>query len=254
MPTPPPLSELQRTFGAAIAGADGCALEPWIAARGIEPAARLRIYRHANYAIHVDALAVSFPVVRAFLGGECFDGVATRHAAWRGSRSGNLQNYGADFPAFLVEQDELASCLWLGEVAQLEWLRQQSVLSAAEPAIDADALISAVAAADGNLRLRLHPHVRMFSASLPVLGLWRYAQQPEAFAAAPDPAGAAQHVLLWREDGQVAMCELTPAQARFTRALLAGDTLDAALAAADDTCKAPEELLRPLLEHALVRT
>lgn len=254
MSTPPRLSELQQAFGMALAQDAVSTLEPWIAARGIEPAGRLRIYRHANYANHVSALTVSFPAVRAFLGDECFDGIATRHAARRGSHSGNLQNYGADFPAFLLQQDELAACPWVSDVAQLEWLRQQSALAAAGRPVDANTLIAAIVASDGDPQLRLHPHVRLYSASLPVLDLWRYAQDPDAADSAPDPAGPAQHVLLWRDGGQVGMCELLPAQAAFVRALLAGDGLEAAhvAAVACDANVAIDGLLRPLLENALV--
>lgn len=254
MPTPPCLSELQQAFGAALNDDGVSALEPWIAARGIDPAVRLRIYRHANYANHVNALTVSFPAVRAFLGEECFDGIATRHAARRGSRSGNLQHYGADFPDFLLEQDELAACPWVSEIAQLEWLRQQSALSAAAPEVDTNTLIAAIVAIDGDPQFRLHPHVRLYSASLPVLDLWRYAQQPNAFDIAPDPAGPGQHILLWRDGAQVAMCELLPAPAVFARALLACEDLQAAhtAAMACDASVAIEELVRPLLENALV--
>lgn len=254
MPKPPSLSELQLAFGASLTSSDANALEPWIAARGIEPAARLRIYRNANYSIHVDALCVSFPAVRAFLGEDCFDGIATRHAAWRGSRSGNLQHYGAEFSAFLLEQEELASCPWVSEVARLEWLRQQCALAAAGPVVDVNALVASIVAADGDPQLCLRPHVRLYSSSVPALDLWNYAQQADTVSGAPDPTGPPQHVLLWRDGSQVPMCELRPAQAAFTRSLLAGNSLDTSHAAAVDcdASVASEELLRPLLEYSLI--
>ncbi len=254
MPTPttlppPSLAELQHAFAAAIVDGAAPALEPWIAARGIAPAARLRIYRHANFAIHVDALAISFPALRHLLGDDCFDGLATRHAAYRGSRSGNLQDYGADFADYLAAQPETAAWPWLGEVARLEWLRQEVALAADEAPADAATLLATLI--DASQPLRLRPCVRVLSSAWAVLDLWRCAEAPEHDAI--DPA-MPQSVLLWREGSQVAMRAIAPAQAAFVEALRHESSLDLALAAAQliEAQAPPETLLRPLLEHALL--
>ncbi|CAM5617710.1 Putative DNA-binding domain-containing protein OS=Rhodanobacter lindaniclasticus OX=75310 GN=B1991_15580 PE=4 SV=1 [Rhodanobacter lindaniclasticus] len=259
---PPSLPELQHAFAAALAGDDGATLTPWIATRGIAPAARLRIYRHAGYAIHVEALATSFPALRLLLGEACFDGLATRHAACHGSHSGNLQDYGEDFADFLARQAETAAWPWLRDVARLEWLRQQVALAA--DALSADAASLIVAFADSRRPLHLRPCVRVLTSAWAVLDLWRCAQEcPEASSSPQrklgpsdvDPA-TAQSVLLWREDDQVAMRAIDPAQAAFIRALQDAVPLDHALAAAQaaDAQATPETLLRPLLEHALLAT
>ncbi|HET6806185.1 MAG TPA: DNA-binding domain-containing protein [Frateuria sp.] len=246
MPMPPSLHELQRAFGAALVGGDGEPLAPWIAARGIEPAARLRIYRHANLAIHVEALATSFPATLRLLGEACFDGVATRHAAWIGSTSGNLQAYGADFPGFLAAQPELAAYAWVAEVARLEWLRQETALAAPGSLADPLALVLALAAAIDPV-VRLQPHLRVCSSTVPVLGLWRYAMESGRTVA---PDGSPEHVLLWRAPEGIAMRAVGPALADFAGALLAGERLAAACARAPAT--APQELLARLLEHGLI--
>jgi hypothetical protein len=247
MPTPPSLPDLQRAFGIALVEGDGTALAPWIATRGIEPAARLRIYRHANLAIHVEALATSFPAVLRLLGEDCFDGVATRHAAWLGSRSGNLQEYGADFADFLATQPELAAHAWVADVARLEWLRQQVALAASDVTANPASLVHALAAA-GDPALHLQPHLRVCQADVPVLGLWRYAME-EAPAVAPD--GPGEHVLLWRAGDGIVMRAVEPALADFTRALLSGHRLAAAWACVTAGCT-PESVLGPLLEYQLI--
>lgn len=247
--SPPSLAELQRAFAGAIVDGAAPTLEPWIAARGIAPAARLRIYRNANLAIHVDALATSYPALQRLLGADCLDGLATRHAAYRGSRSGNLQDYGADFADYLAAQPETAAWPWLGDVARLEWLRQEVALAADAAPADADALVAALA--DPHAALHLRPCVRVLSSAWAALDLWRYAQAPEDGDVEP---AVPQSVLLWREDGQVAMRAIEPAQAAFVRALRHKASLTLALAAAQliDAQVAPETLLLPLLEHALL--
>jgi len=250
-PQPPSLPELQRAFAAAIVEGDAPRLEPWIVARGIEPAARLRIYRNAVFAIQVEALITDFPAVCALLGEVCFDGLATRYAARHGSRSGNLQEFGADFAAFLGEQPEVAAYLWIGDVAALEWARQQCALAASLPRADADALIAAVVAGT-DAPLPLQPHVHVVSSEVPVLDLWHCAMQ--TVHALADPASAAQHVLLWRDAGEVQMRGIAAAQAAFARTLRDGGTLENALQSAltRDAGVSPEFLLRPLIEHALI--
>lgn len=248
MPTPPCLPELQRAFGAALVEGDGDALAPWIDARGIDPAARLRIYRHANLAIHVEALTASFPAVVRLLGEDCFDGLATRHAAWIGSTSGNLQAYGADFPGFLAIQPELAGVAWVAEVARLEWLRQEAALAAS--GVEADPVTLALALArDTNAFVHLQPHLRVFDANVPALDLWRFAM---GLAPATTPDAGSQHVLLWRSGGGIAMYAVAPALACFVRELQDGHRLAAAWEIARTPALAPESVLAPLLEHHLI--
>lgn len=260
MRAPPSLPELQHAFARALAGDDAPELAPWIAARGIAPAARLRIYRHAGYAIHVEALATSFSALRQLLGEECFDGLATRHAAHHGSHSGNLQDYGADFAEFVAAQPETAAWPWLADVTRLEWLRQQVALAVDAPPADAAALIAAFA--DPSQPLRLRACVRVLTSAWAVFDLWRCAlESPEetsSFPQAPQDddidSATPQSVLLWREDGQVALRRIEPAQAAFIHALQNKAPLDLALATAQavDARTTAESLLRPLLEHALL--
>ncbi len=228
------------------------ALLPWIATRGIEPAARLQIYRHAVLATQVASLVTSFPAVERMLGTGCFDGWATRYAAWHGSRSGNLQNLGDDFADYLVAQTELQALGWLEPLARLDWLRQRCILAAEADALDAVAMQAALLAAGDDPVLRLLPSVQAISAPFPLLDLWRYSESPQTRRV--DLHGAAQGVLLWREDGQVAMHACMPATAAFVLALSGGEPVSAAMAAAravDDEATLPS-LLGPVLAHALI--
>lgn len=253
-PDPPSLRELQQAFAAALVDDPARGLQPWIAARGIDPEARLRIYRHAGYAIHVDALEAVFPVTRAFVGAESFDGLATRYTARHGSFSGNLQTFGDAFPGFLRAQPETAAWPWLGDVAAFEALRQQCLL-AAEGRPERDGMLRASArAGEGRIRVCLAPHVRLMRARSPVLDLWHYGRAPEALPQ-PDPAGEAQCALLWREDHAVRECQISAAQAGVFEALVNGSDVMRTPASADASPDDPQALarmLQPLLEHALI--
>ncbi|RAP56944.1 putative DNA-binding domain-containing protein [Oleiagrimonas sp. MCCC 1A03011] len=250
MHAPPSLHELQRAFAASLIEGDAPMLTPWIAARGIDPQARLRIYRNAGYAIHVEALEAVFPAVRALIGEESFDGLATRYTARRGSDGGNLQHFGRDFAVFLGAQPELAGYAWLVDVAQLEWLRQEALLAAEHPVADIEALLRALDEVPAErLHLPLQPHVRVLQAAVPALDLWTWARDPQGDA--PDPRGAPQSVLLWRHATQIIMQPVTPDAARFLQALREGRLLAEALGADADPARLPA-LLQPVFEHALL--
>ncbi|HXS04721.1 MAG TPA: DNA-binding domain-containing protein [Rhodanobacter sp.] len=253
MPAPPNLSELQAGFARAMIDGAAPALLPWIGTRGIEPAARLQIYRNAILATQVASLVASFPAVERMLGVDCFDGWATRYAAWHGSRSGNLQNLGDDFADYLEARPELSGLGWLGDLARLDWLRQCTMLAADAEAPDAASLQAALSAAGDDPFLHLLPCVHAIAAPFPVLDLWRYCESPETLAV--DLAGGAQGVLLWREDDQVAMQACTPTAVALVTALKQGNRVSAAVEAAHalDADAPLDALLGPLLTRALIQ-
>ncbi len=252
MRAPPSLSELQSAFARSIVDGASPMLLPWIAARGIDPAGRLRIYRNAVLATQVETLTSGFPAVQRLLGDACFDGWATRYAAWHGSRSGNLQQLGRDFAGFLEVQPELTMLGWLGDLARLEWLRQCTILAADAPALDLAALQSNLLAAGDDPVLQPLPCVHAIACTMPILDLWRFSQSPDAIAV--DLDAGAQGILLWRDGGQVAMQACTPAAAAFVEALIGGATLSHAAIAAMrvDADVELDALLAPLLANALV--
>jgi hypothetical protein len=246
----PSLPEMQRAFAAALVDGEARVLTPWIAARGIDPAARLAIYRNAGFAIHVEALEAVYPALRALVGADSFDGLATRYTARRGSASGNLQGFGRDFPQFVRAQPETAAYPWLFGVARLEWLRQESLLAAQAAHVAVPQLLQELQQApDESIQLLLQPHVRVLGTGIPVLDLWTWALDPHGDA--PDPAGPGQCVLLWRRDTRVHMLALDAERAAFVQALVRGQPLSDALVGEH----APAHLmacLQPLLAHDLI--
>lgn len=250
MPSAPSLSELQRAFAASLAGGDAPSLTPWIASRGIDPQARLRIYRHAGFAIHVGALEAVFPAVRALVGEDCFDGLATRYSARHGSHGGNLQGFGRDFAQFIQTQPETTALGWLSAVARLEWLRQETLLAAQDPVPHVPDLMAALQQAEPDaIYLHLQPHVRVLCSGVPVLDLWAWALDPEGDP--PDPGGPGQCVLLWRRDTHVHMQMLDADRGAFVQALRHGHDLASALAGESGPGRLAS-CLTPLIERALV--
>lgn len=247
----PSLLELQQGFVAAMLG-QGDEVSAWIDGAGLAPDARLRVYRHAIAGTLHAALRDTYPVVLALVGEGFFEELAERYRLEHPSSAGNLQHFGAAMPHFIERMPALQALPYLPDVARLEWLRQETALAAEQPALDATALAHWASCEPAELRIDFHPSMHRLSSHHAVLTLWRWCQAPQGVASNPD-AGA-EHVLLWRDGGEVAMAEVDPATLRCIVALAEGDDLASAYLAATDvdphfdiqTC------LHDLLAHRLI--
>lgn len=247
----PSLPELQRQFLAALHddGQDGP--ESAIAGRGLQPAARLRIYRNSCRAIHASALHTAYPAVVSLVGNDYFDQTAHGYRRVCSSRSGNLQSFGAHFAEYLETLPELVTLPYLPDVARLEWLRQQSVLAADAAPLSREAFTDALAEAGGTLRIRLHSSLQLLSSRYPVLTIWQYVMKPAFERLA---LGEGEKVVLWREHDEVVMGVVDGATFAAIASLARGDTFDMASAAAQarDAAFDLAACVASLLAHHLI--
>lgn len=226
----PSLPELQRQFLAALYDADESGPVASIAGNGLEPEARLRIYRNSCNEILTAALRTTYPAVLALVGAAFFDQTARGYRRAHPSRSGNLQAFGEAFAEHLETLTKCRSLPYLSDVARLEWLRQQTVLAPESQPVAPDTLVESLDTSGGPQRIVLQPSLHLFASRHPVLTIWCYAVQPTSERLTLD--GEGENVALWREDGDVAMAALDPASFACITALAQGGSLDDAQAAA----------------------
>lgn len=139
------------------------------------------------------------------------------------SRSGNLQAFGAHFADYVESLPACRDLPYLGDVARLEWLRQQCALAA-------DGKPKSAGPVESSTTTTFQPQVRLLASRHAVLTIWRYAMQPgDARLQLPE---AGECVVLWRDGNEVAMAELDPASFACIEALAAGATPAEADAAA----------------------
>lgn len=252
MHTVPALPELQRRFLAALYGADESGPVASIAGNGLEPAARLRIYRNSCSAIHAGALRATYPAVLALVGEDYFDQTSRGYRRAHPSHSGNLQRFGAGFAEYLESLPELDTLAYLPDVARLEWLRQECVLAADAAPLSHAAFEDALARTEEPSRIILHPSVRLLASHHPVLTIWHYAMQPPAERLAL--TGEGENTVLWREDGEVAMDATDASSFACIASLARGDALGAARteAQARDHAFDLASCLDSFLQHGLV--
>ncbi|MFZ0498845.1 MAG: DNA-binding domain-containing protein [Steroidobacteraceae bacterium] len=250
----PALPEWQRQFLDALYDADARGPLAIIDGHGLEPDARLRIYRHSSEAIHIGALRITYPAVLALVGDDYFDQTTRGYRRAHPSQSGNLQTFGTCFAEYLETLPDLRAFAYLPDVARLEWLRQESALAADAESRAPDTFTKERANTDAWPRTGLHPSIRWLASAHPILTIWRYATQPTSEPLVLD--GEGEHVVLWRQDGEVAMAAVDPASFVCIASLARGDTLDAAHAAAQarDPAFDLAACLASLFRHALITT
>lgn len=187
------------------------------------------VYRASVLANFSGALAATYPVVRRLVGPAFFAEAARRFALAHPSTSGDLNEYGAGFAAFIATYPHAAALSYLPDVARLEWACHESE-EAPEPApFDFDALARIDPARYGELRFRLHPSVRLLESEYPIVAIHE-ANAPDRDGT-PSRVEGHDHVLVRRVEGRAVVASLDEHEWRLlTRIDGGGEAFDPALA------------------------
>jgi hypothetical protein len=219
----PRLHELQRAFAAAIVEGKGL---PDVTSMRVGPAWRsLALYRRLIRNNYVQALTITYPMLRRLIGGRYFNTCARGYLKRYPSKSGDLFGYGRHFPLFLLQ---LESPRLLVELARLEWACHE-VSQAADTSPFALGQFDVLTSVDpACVRVHLQPTARLLRFSSPVHVVWQ-ALQPESIAAAeigrPLPEEEA-YLLLTRVEGKIRVAALAALDYRLLTAMADGRQVD----------------------------
>lgn len=225
----PTLLETQRRFLAALYNDDDTGPDTSIVGDGLASEARLQIYRHSCEATQAAAMRTTYPAVLALVGEAFFEQTVRGYRRAYPSRSGNLQAFGDHLADYLATLPALHQLPYLPDVARLEWLCQESALASGAGGPAPDSATRLLATIGGPWHVVLDPSVRLFTSRYPVLTVWHFAMQPvEGGLTLPDDA---EHVVLWRDEANVAMAALDVASFACIEALMRNRALAEARAA-----------------------
>jgi Putative DNA-binding domain len=214
--------------------------------------AGLFAYRGNAAAIAERALAGAYPTVAELIGAESFAALARDLWRTHPPERGDLAEWGAVLPAFIGASAPLADEPYLADSAALDWAVHRA--SRAADAV-AGTLLPIDALADSDpacTALRLHPGTAIVESAAPIVAIWLAHQRPaddaERFAdvRAAFAEGRAETALVWRDGYRVRVGALERADLAFTRTLIEGRSLAAALDHAD-----PSFAFDRWLPHAL---
>lgn len=219
----PRLHELQRAFAAAmIEGKDLSAVTSMQAG----PARRgLALYRRLIRNNYVQALTITYPVLRRLIGSRYFSTFARGYMKRYPSTSGDLFLYGRDFSFFLFTLEAPRA---LVELARLEWACHEVSQVADAPPLALGRFDVLTSVDPASVRVHLQPTARLLRFSFPVHIVWQ-ALQPDGIAVAeigrPLPEEEA-YLLLTRVEGKVRMAALAALDYRLLDAMADGRQVD----------------------------
>lgn len=231
-------SQRQQQLLAALAG--GAAPIGTLRESGERAARGLEAYRANAESIAERALASTFPTVQAMVGADDFAHLAREFLRADPPALGDLGEWGDAFPAWLAAHTGLTAWPWLADSARLDLARHRNE-RAADAALDAESLALLESIDPSHLRLVPMPGLAVLCSPWPIATIHRAHQlegdaAERAFAEVRDALAAqrGEQVLVVREGWRAAVLTIDAPTAAWTRDLLDGIDLDAALTRAGE--------------------
>ena len=225
------LLELQMQLRhAVLGGGDTAEIVVAIRGDGLDPAARVGIYRNHAFATLGASLQGTFPVVCRLVDKRFFAYAAHEYLRKHPPHSRCLVEYGADFADFLANFEPCKALPYLADVARFEWALNiaASVREAAPLPLQALAKVPASKAA--YLTLHLQPSLSYVVSPWPIDAIWQANQENEVPSVDLASGGAGLEIRRTRD--AIAWLRLDPATFAFRRALADGLVLAAAMRSA----------------------
>jgi hypothetical protein len=232
-----------------LSGQDDCSA---IATGGVGRARRLAIYRLNFLHAQTGALRDIFPVVHALVGDAFFAELARCYALEVGSKSGDLNDFGCVFGAYVDAYPYAADLPYLGDVARLEWACHTAFHAADRaptPLADFAAQLSAHSPEGlAAIRLELGPSVAWVNSSFPIASIWAMHQADAAGNGLQEvDLSAPECALVYRDELEVAVRAVDGVHVAFLDAVARGETISEALAAMVAASPSAESNLQGLL-------
>ena len=198
-------------------------------------ARRLEVYRHNVLTNLRGALMDIFPVVQRIVGDAFFQHAADRFIRSTPSQSGDLNQFGREWPAFLADYPHATELPYLADVARLEWAWHECFHAEDAAPLDFGRLAAIDPEEQGALFFGLHPAVRLLASAFPVMRIWQVNQTDYAGDRKIDWESRGDTLLVRREDGvsvEVVIQSLSAGAWRFLRELQLRRALEPATVAA----------------------
>jgi hypothetical protein len=214
----------------AVLGGDTAVIVASIQDDGLDPAARVGIYRNHFFATLGGLLQVTFPVVCRLVDERFFAYAAHEYVREHPPRSRCLIEYGADFADFLADFEPCKALPYLADVARFEWALNIAASVQDSAPLPPRALAEVPTNAAAYVTLRLQPSLSYVISPWPVDTIWQANQEDEVPSV--DRASGGTRLEIRRAGNAVAWLRLDPATFAFRTALADGLVLAAAMTVA----------------------
>jgi hypothetical protein len=224
------LLELQIHLRQAVLGGDTAEIVPTILGDGLDPAARVGIYRNHAFATLGASLQGTFPVICRLVDERFFAYAAHEYLRKHPPHSRCLVEYGADFADFLADFEPCKALPYLADVARFEWALNIAASVREAAPLPPQVLAEVPTNEAAYVALRLQPSLSYVTSSWPIDTIWQANQENEVPLI--DLASGGARLEVRRVGDSVGWLRLDPSTFAFRTALTDGLVLAAAMAAA----------------------
>lgn len=221
------LNRLQQDFHAALLKGDELAVQ-YVAAAGLDPSARLNIYRNHLFISLTEALKATFPTIFKLVGEAYFNRLAREFIISKPPQGPCLFEYGASFSNFITHHPVSTELPYLSDCAEFDWIINFAYHAEDAPPLDPAVLQSQPPEVLAASCLALHPSVNVLTSDYPIDAIWRANQKPEGEEDAIDLSSGGVSLLVWRGEDDVEWRLLALGEAVFIRSLKMGSSLSVA--------------------------
>src|SRR5882672_6153610 len=234
------LRDLQRDFLGYALGDRRSVKRQWIVATGLSVDQRLQIYRNNAVVGFEKAMRATFPALVRLGGVDWFDQMARAYQRANPSRSGDLNDVGGTFAAFLSDHLSGGEYEYFSDVASLEWSYQQCLGESAVLPETLDRLAQHLQENLSQLRFQVAAPTRAIESIYPLFEIWNQNRSDGEQSGAIDLRRAASRVLVIRRIDHVEVREVSAPVFALLRAFAAGSTVLEAAGAVTETCRAAD--------------
>jgi hypothetical protein len=229
----PSLRDAQHAMRRSLLhGASDDALADIVGA-GLSPRQRLSIYRNTMLGTLANALRLSFPAVHRLVGATFFEEAAQVFSREQVPGCADLNAYGAEFADFLQRFEPAATLAYLADVARLEWAVNRALHAPDTSALNPSTLASVAPCDHDRVCFVAHPSISLLRSTFPIDTIWRAVLQRDDAALAAIDLGGPVCLLVERRLDELCVERLEEGAWQFAVALLAGQSLGAALGITD---------------------
>jgi hypothetical protein len=198
------LAALQQLFTAAALGTASAEelarLEAQLEGSAVLPAREgIAAYRHSVAGKLQRSLEQTYPACLKLVGEPFFGAMAAAFLQQGPSRSPDLGDYGAAFPAFIAAFPPAASLPYLADVARLEWAWHRAFHAPDQPRLDLAALARVPPELWDRLVFRLPAGAALLASDFPIHRIWEVNTNPEAHDPVIDLDQGGIRIFVWRD-------------------------------------------------------
>lgn len=225
------LSEQQGNFAAALLDPNRPIPHGLVGPDGEPSTRRFGVYRNNVVLGLIEALRNAFPVVERLVGAEFFSAMAGNYARLTPPCSPIMLNYGASFPDYIAQFEPAATIPYLYDVARIERAWTEAYHAPDALPIDPMELMAVAIENLPEIRLNLHPSLRLIRSRFPSLTIW-HMNTTHGVPKPLDINAAGEDTLLVRPMADVELRLLPAGSGEFVQAIMEGASLTDAMTVA----------------------